>query len=188
MNAITQSILSAGRASTIQDLVPILKAYRVSQRINQRALDQAAGIADGLTGKIEVGTRGLGVDSCNAILAALGLELAVVERSDRPNLSIPKVRGVLRVSSCPIENQKLAQKVWGMRGGNSRAIKMSPARRKEISRKAAAAAAVVHRTKAAQRRAVAKRLQRAADEAVQMASQPQSNASAPASTAAQAMR
>ena len=167
MNAMVQTILSAGRARTLQELVPLFKEVRIARGINQRALDQAAKLADGYCGKLEVGTRGVGVDSINALLAALGLELALVPRVD-PEV-IPKcgststVLAVAREISCPIEKLKVFRVRRARLGGYSRASKMSTKARREAAMKAARAAGEVHKRKAINRRAVAKRRDRAAE-------------------------
>lgn len=167
MNAVIQTILSAGRARTLQELVPLFKEVRIARGINQRALDQAAGIADGLMGKIEVGTRGLGVESCDKILAALGLELALVPRVELGVIpkhgSASKVPALPREISCQIELAKINRVRTARKGGLSRASGLPAKRRREIAMKAARAAGEVHKRKAINRRAVEKRRARAAE-------------------------
>ena len=72
-----------GFAENHGELVRLLAQRRVDLRISQRALDDAAGLQEGYTGKIECGTRHLGPVSLETLLAALGLRLAVVE-ADQP--------------------------------------------------------------------------------------------------------
>lgn len=163
MNAITQSILSAGRAATLQELVPLFKEIRISRGINQRALDQASGLADGYVGKLEVGTRGVGVDSINALLAALGLELMLVPRAIHKHGSASTVPALPREISRPIEKQKIFRVRRSRKGGFALASTLTARQRRQNAMKAARAAGEVHKRKAVQRRAVEKRKARAVD-------------------------
>lgn len=165
MNAITQSILSASRAATLQELVPLFKEIRISRGINQRALDQAAGLADGLMGKIEVGTRGLGIESCDKLLSALGLELMLVPRVIHKHGSASTVPATPREISCPIENQKIFRVRRGRKGGFALASTLTARQRRQNAMRAAKAAGEVHKRKAALRRAVKNRKNRAIEAA-----------------------
>lgn len=165
MNAITQSILSGGRAATLQELVPLFKEIRISRGINQRALDQSAKLADGYVGKLEVGTRGVGVDSVNALLSALGLELALVERVVHKQGSACKVLATPRELACPAQIAKINRVRRSRKGAFALASSMTARQRLARSRKAAKAAGEVHKRKAALRRAVKNRENRAIEAA-----------------------
>lgn len=179
MNAMVQTILSAGRARTLQELVPLFKEVRIARGINQRALDQAAGLADGLMGKIEVGMRGLGIESCDKLLSALGLELALVPRVDMGVIpksksgSASPVLATPREISCPIEKQKVFRVRRARKGGLSWASSRTARQRREAAMKAARAAGEVHKRKAVNRRAVEKLRARAAEAGADPAPAPQ---------------
>jgi len=73
-----QAVEVLGCVSELKDLVPLFKKRRISMKLNQRTVDDLAGIADGLTSKIEVGVRGIGVQSIEGIAGALKCRIALV--------------------------------------------------------------------------------------------------------------
>lgn len=150
-----QTIEPLGVAAQIEDLVPIFRAYRMRLKINQREVDQAAGIADGLTGKIEIGTRGLGLDSCNAFLRTYGLRL-VVHRADASVASAPtNCKSATEISKLKMINrQKL--------GGRNRWANVSQKRKVEHMRKLSKLAAQKRSKQAKIRQAVRNRTNRVA--------------------------
>jgi len=64
-----------GEVETRVDLARAFARRRVELGIGQRALDHAAGLADGHISKLECGTRRLGPVTIPTLLAALGLRL-----------------------------------------------------------------------------------------------------------------
>lgn len=141
----TANVVELGRVQRLQDLVPIFREIRISLRINQRVVDEIAGMAEGLCGKIELGTRGLGAESCDKLLAALGLELAVVKRSECAVASLAaipdKPRDAREVSK---QRALVRQKI----GGRNRWANVSAKRRKEAMRKVWEASAISRRKSA----------------------------------------
>lgn len=143
-------ITELGRVQRLQDLVPIFREVRIGLKINQRVVDEVGGMAEGLCGKIELGTRGLGVDSCDKLLAAYGLELVVVRRGERANASLAAIpdssRGAREVSK---QKALVRQKI----GGRNRWANISAKRRREIMRRLAEASAISRRKAAKMSRA-----------------------------------
>lgn len=137
-----------GSAAQIADLVPIFRAYRMRLGLNQREVDQAAGMADGLTGKIEIGTRGLGLESCNALLRAYGLRLVVQQAGallgDVPTSS----KAAKEVSKLKLINRQRL-------GGRNRWAGVSEKKKREHLRRAAKISAE-KRSKQAKMRAAAR--------------------------------
>jgi hypothetical protein len=67
---------------TPSQLVRALAERRYELGIRQLDIDAIAGIADGLTGKLECGSKRLGDTTLPALLGALGLRLALVEAEE----------------------------------------------------------------------------------------------------------
>lgn len=72
-----------GLPNSPEEIVECLAARRYELGITQRAIDQIAGLADGHTSKIECGTKRLGDISLPALLATLGLRIAIVAEDER---------------------------------------------------------------------------------------------------------
>ena len=68
-----------GRATTLEGIVTILIARRKTLGLPQHVVDDLAGYADGYTGKLEAGMKGLGKLSLPGLLGALKTELAIVQ-------------------------------------------------------------------------------------------------------------
>lgn len=134
-----------GRARRLQDLVSIFREVRIGLKINQRVVDEVAGMAEGLCGKIELGTRGLGVESCDKLLVALGLELVVVQRVECANALLGAVAGGSRDARAVAKKRALLrQKI----GGRNRWAHVGATRRREIMRRVWEASAASRRKKA----------------------------------------
>ena len=146
----TDTPKALGVAAQIADLVPIFRAYRMRLGLNQREVDQAAGMADGLTGKIEIGTRGLGLESCNAFLRAYGLRLVVQQAGallgDVPTSS----KGAKEVSKLKLINRQRL-------GGKNRWVGVSAKKKREHLRRAARISAEKRSKQAKMRAAVRNR-------------------------------
>ncbi len=67
-----------GYATTPREIAILLARRRYQLGITSLQIDAIAGIADGLTSKIEANTKPLGFVSLPNLLAALGLKVAVV--------------------------------------------------------------------------------------------------------------
>jgi len=67
-----------GHAYSPNEIVKLIAKRHYQLGISSRHLDQITGLADGHTSKIECGSRKLGDISLPALLATLGLKLAVV--------------------------------------------------------------------------------------------------------------
>lgn len=82
-----------GHAQSTSELAKLIAARRYQLGISSRHLDQIAGLADGHTSKIECGSKKLGDISLPALLATLGLKLAVVVDDDSLPLQTQFARG-----------------------------------------------------------------------------------------------
>jgi hypothetical protein len=115
------------RVTSMSELREALRTRRQHLGLNQRALDERAGLQDGYTGKLEVGVRNYGDLSLECTLGALGVGLHVVV------LTHPK-HGEISVIE---ESYVVTQKKFGAQGGAKAAANMTP---KERAERAAAAA------------------------------------------------
>ena len=130
---------------TIRSLADLRAAIAIRRKklgLSQLALDDAAGLQSGYTGKLECGAKGFGDMSLAAVLAALGVELTLMlAASKHPNSpSNSKAYAIIR--------KKIAEK-----GGRALAFKMSEKSLRSRARQAANARwARVRRIKSAEAR------------------------------------
>jgi predicted transcriptional regulator len=68
-----------GEATTLKELMAIVRERRKALGITQRDFDDIAGLQPGYQGKLEAGVKHPGYLSLPCILGALGLKLIVVE-------------------------------------------------------------------------------------------------------------
>ena len=86
-----------GHTESFSELAKLIARRRYQLGISSPHLDQIAGLADGHTSKIECGSKKLGEISLPALLATLGLKLAVVADDE----SLPVQTQCARGSSKP---------------------------------------------------------------------------------------
>ena len=82
-----------GHAYSPNEIAKLIARRRYQLGISSRHLDQIAGLADGHTSKIECGSKKLGDISLPALLATLGLRLAVVADDESLPLQTQYARG-----------------------------------------------------------------------------------------------
>ena len=133
--------------TTWDALIATFRARRIELGLSQLDVDEMAGLASGYCGKLEASltnpsaknARGIGRESLPLMLGALGLELATHAQRGRASKSQNETMALLMSAT------RKAMSERGRKGAQSRLVKIPPAKRRAIARKAARARWERHR-------------------------------------------
>ena len=140
-----------GVANDFTDLVRAMRERRIQLGLSQLALDDLAGLPSGYVGKQEAmltnprakNARGLGRDSLQLMLAALGLQLGLIVAPNRRKFHAWRKHAsdenAIEISDLIPSAPSSILIERAIRGGKSRALSMSPAERQSAARAAATA-------------------------------------------------
>lgn len=133
--------------TTFEQMVAVFRARRIELGMSQLAVDARAGLPDGYTAKIEASltnpaarnARSIGRESLPLMLGALGLELATYAQRGRASKSQNETIALLT------EATRKAMADRSRKAAEQRMLKIPPAKRRAIARKAAQARWAKHR-------------------------------------------